>query len=94
MIVEGELRRVSCISGYRSSHPRFRYENGDLMNEYYAFISDIERRREETIMLIGGRTTSVGQGTNFFGVPFFQVITTFGVFYAQEANLLSTTVTL
>ena len=94
MIVEGELRRVSCISGYRSSYPKFRYENGDLMNEYIVLIDDIRRRREETIMLVCGRTTSVGQGTNFFGVPFFQVITTFGVFYAQEANLLSTTETL
>lgn len=94
MIVEGELRRVDHISGYRSSYPKFRYENGDLMNEYYEFIGDLQRRGEETIMLVGGRTTSVGQGTNLFGIPFFQVITSFGVFYTQEANLLSSTVTL
>lgn len=92
MIVEGELRRVSH-SRDRSSYPKFRYENGDLMNEYYEFIGDLQRRGEETIMLVGVRTTSVGQGTVFFGIPFFQVITTFGVFYTQEANLLSSTVT-
>lgn len=90
MIVEGELRRVNYHFGY----PRFRYENGDWASECIVLIDDIRRRREETIMLVCGRTTSVGQGTAFRGIPFFQVITSFGMFYVQEANLLASTVTL
>lgn len=87
MIVKGELRTIkSVFAGF----PRLRYENGVLMNTFYDFNS-IAGKQKSLIMLVGDRTTCVGRGTAFFGVPFFQVITTFGVFYVQEANLLALT---
>ena len=84
MIAKGELRTIkSVFAGF----PRLRYENSVLMNEFYDFVN----KQQSLILLVGDRTTCVGRGTMCFGVPFFQVITTFGVFYVQEANLLALT---